>query len=157
MEDGAFLARALRHVTRGTLPLAAAISLYEAERMPKAKFKQDVSFLNGIIWYLPDGPLADARDQAMRPELEGRRRKGGRRSSNLYGDPVCVARYVRAFHRSVPAGWAWVGAGGPSAFGAGSALASCCVFWPLRGVKVEVERTDAWTQRVRLRCRGPCG
>jgi len=87
MEDGAYLGICLRHVVSGELSLAEAISLYEKERMPKARMKQQVSFLNGAIWHLPDGPAQRRRDEAMRVEL-----KGGPflRSPNLYADPWTV-------------------------------------------------------------------
>lgn len=87
MEDGAFLAKCVEGVVQGKLSLREAVGIYEAERMPKAYAKQQVSFLNGAIWQLPDGPLQEARDAAMAPELEG---KYFVRTSNLYMDPQTV-------------------------------------------------------------------
>ena len=87
MEDGAFLARAIGEVTRGHLTIAQAVDLYERERMPKAYAKQQISFINGAIWQLPDGPEQRARDKAMEPELRG---ESMLRSPNLYGDPSTV-------------------------------------------------------------------
>lgn len=87
MEDGAFLARCVGAVAEGDISLREAIGIYESERMPKAYMKQQVSFLNGAIWQLPDGPKQQARDAAMAPELDG---KYFIRSSNLYGDPQTV-------------------------------------------------------------------
>lgn len=87
MEDGAFLARCIAKVVEGKIRIDEAIKIYETERMPKASMKQQVSFLNGAIWHLPDGPQQQARDAAMAPELEG---KYYVRSSNLYGDPQTV-------------------------------------------------------------------
>lgn len=87
IEDGAFLARCIEQVVQRRMDLSSAISIYEKGRMPKAYFKQQVSFLNGAIWHLPDGPAQQARDEAMRPELE---RKPFIRSPNLYGDPAMV-------------------------------------------------------------------
>jgi len=87
MEDGAFLARCIAKVVEGKIQLGEALQIYEKERMPKAYAKQQVSFLNGVIWHLPDGPEQRARDEAMAPELEG---KYYVRSSNLYGDPQTV-------------------------------------------------------------------
>lgn len=87
MEDGAFLGRCIAQVVQGRISLAQAIGIYEEERMPKAHFKQQVSFLNGAIWHLPDGPAQEGRDRAMRVELEGRPFV---RSPNLYGDPMTV-------------------------------------------------------------------
>jgi len=87
MEDGAFLAKCIAKVVQGKICLEEAVRIYEEERMPKAYAKQQVSFLNGAIWQLPDGPEQEARDKAMKPELEGRYTV---RSSNLYGDPQTV-------------------------------------------------------------------
>ncbi|KAM3418205.1 hypothetical protein BST61_g4209 [Cercospora zeina] len=87
MEDGAFLARCLSHVVGGTLDLHNAIALYERGRIPKASYKQQVSYLNGWLWHLPDGPATEARDRTMTCELEG---QVPIRSANLYGDPSTV-------------------------------------------------------------------
>jgi salicylate hydroxylase len=84
MEDGAFLGRCIGQVVAGKLTLQQAIGIFESGRMPKAKLKQEGSFLNGCIWHLPDGPAQRKRDDAMRGELEGRRIEN---SPNLYGDP----------------------------------------------------------------------
>ncbi|KUJ21522.1 FAD/NAD(P)-binding domain-containing protein [Mollisia scopiformis] len=89
MEDGAFLGRCIRSVIAGQITLSQALEIYEKERMPKTHFKQQVSFLNGAIWQLPDGSAQGARDAAMQAELEGRPFS---RSSNLYGDPQTVLR-----------------------------------------------------------------
>jgi salicylate hydroxylase len=87
MEDGAFLARCIAKVVEGRIRMDEAVQIYETERMPKAAMKQQVSFLNGAIWHLPDGPEQRARDEAMAPELQ---EKYYVRSSNLYGDPQTV-------------------------------------------------------------------
>jgi salicylate hydroxylase len=87
MEDGAFLGKVIGAVVQNELTLAEAIKVYEAERMPLAYKKQQVSFINGAIWHLPDGPQSRQRDAAMATEMEG---KYFIRSSNLYGDPQTV-------------------------------------------------------------------
>ena len=87
MEDGAFLAKAIGEAVKGNMTIAEAVELYERERMPKAYAKQQISFLNGAIWHLPDGPEQRARDKAMSPELTGEQYV---RSPNLYGDPATV-------------------------------------------------------------------
>ncbi|KAK3675438.1 hypothetical protein LTR78_004521 [Recurvomyces mirabilis] len=84
MEDGAFLARCLGKVIEGRMTIADAITIYEKGRMPKASYKQQVSYLNGWLWQLPDGPAQEARDKSMERELEG---VVPMRSLNLYGDP----------------------------------------------------------------------
>ncbi|EMC93159.1 hypothetical protein BAUCODRAFT_36822 [Baudoinia panamericana UAMH 10762] len=87
MEDGAFLARCLREVVNGRLALSEAVTIYEKCRMPKASYKQQVSFLNGWLWHLPNGPAQQARDRTMEGELRG---EICMRSANLYGDPQTV-------------------------------------------------------------------
>ena len=59
MEDGAFLARTLAKVVEGGISIPQAIEIYEKTRMPKAYYKQTVSFLNGAIWQVPDGPVQE--------------------------------------------------------------------------------------------------
>lgn len=89
MEDGAFLARCISALIEypGKISIADAVSIYEKSRMPKASYKQQVSFLNGWLWHLPEGPAQKARDKAMEPELRG---EVPIRSPNLYGDPTTV-------------------------------------------------------------------
>ncbi|RWA14200.1 hypothetical protein EKO27_g914 [Xylaria grammica] len=72
MEDGAFLAKCLGRVVSGDIRIDEAVTIYERERQPKAYEKQQVSFLNGAIWHLPDGVEQRARHAAMNPELEGK-------------------------------------------------------------------------------------
>lgn len=87
MEDGAYLARCLGQVIAGRISLADAVAIYEQGRMPKASYKQQVSYLNGWVWHLPDGPAQHARDESMAAELRG---EVPIRSANLYGDPGSV-------------------------------------------------------------------
>jgi salicylate hydroxylase len=87
MEDGAFLARCLQQVIHGHLSVADAISIYEKGRMPKASYKQQLSFLNGWMWHLLEGPAQEARDRVMEADLKG---EVPMRSANIYGDPVSV-------------------------------------------------------------------
>jgi salicylate hydroxylase len=89
MEDGAFLARCISQVVQSKLTLEQAVTIYEKGRMPKAKRKQEISFLNGAIWQLPEGKGGEARDRAMKWELGGKEERGWR-SPNLYGDPRVV-------------------------------------------------------------------
>jgi salicylate hydroxylase len=71
IEDGAFLAKVFAKIVSGHISLVQGIDIYEKRRMPLAHFKQQISFLNGQIWMLPDGPLQQARDEALKPELRG--------------------------------------------------------------------------------------
>jgi salicylate hydroxylase len=65
MEDGAFLGRTIRAVVQGRISMKEAIGIYEKTRMPLAHVKQQVSFLNGAIWQLPEGP----QQEVSRPLL----------------------------------------------------------------------------------------
>lgn len=56
-------------------------------RMPKASYKQQLSYLNGWLWHLDDGPAAKARNKTMEVELSG---QIPLKSANLYGDPSTV-------------------------------------------------------------------
>lgn len=87
MEDGAFLAICIAEVIRGRLSLSNAVDMYEAGRMPMSRMKQQMSFLNGAIWMLPEGVQADARDTAMQAEVRG---EPYVRSPNLMADPSSV-------------------------------------------------------------------
>ncbi|EME49041.1 hypothetical protein DOTSEDRAFT_67921 [Dothistroma septosporum NZE10] len=87
MEDGTFLARCLGAVIDRRLSIAEAIRVYETGRLPKASYKQQISFLNGWLWHLPDGAASEARDRTMKAEMEG---KQPVKSANLYGDPTTV-------------------------------------------------------------------
>lgn len=87
MEDGAFLARCVKAAVERKIDIGQAVEIYERGRMPKASYKQQVSFLNGAIWMQPDGPATEARDKAMAVELRG---ETPTRSPNLYGDPTTV-------------------------------------------------------------------
>jgi len=87
MEDGAFLGRVLREVVSGRLTPPEVISIYENSGMPKAHFKERISFLNGYIWHLLEGQAARNRDKAMEVELI---EEQPMRSPNLYADSATV-------------------------------------------------------------------
>ena len=59
MEDGAFLGCVIAHVIDGSITIPQAIQIYEQTRMPFVWYKQQVSFLNGALWHLPDGLLQE--------------------------------------------------------------------------------------------------
>lgn len=63
MEDGAFLAKCLEAVIDRRLNLSAAISTYEKGRMPKASYKQQVSYLNGWLWYVDCSAVSISRNE----------------------------------------------------------------------------------------------
>jgi salicylate hydroxylase len=46
---------------------------------------QEASLLNSKLWHFPDGPIQQARDEAMRPEVEGHPFS---HSPNQWSDPA---------------------------------------------------------------------
>ncbi|KAF2801272.1 salicylate hydroxylase [Mytilinidion resinicola] len=84
VEDGAALGEALSLIShRAQVPLA--LEVFEQVRMKRSYQMQEASLLNGNIWHFPDGPEQRARDEAMRPEVEG---KHFLSSANQWSDPV---------------------------------------------------------------------
>ncbi|KAK2596586.1 hypothetical protein N8I77_013467 [Diaporthe amygdali] len=84
VEDGAALAVALSRIT-STNQLKFALRVFEKERVQRTGMMQEASMVNSMIWHFADGPLQEARDQAMRPEVEGRHFLS---SPNQWSDPV---------------------------------------------------------------------
>ncbi|GAB1215855.1 hypothetical protein ATERTT37_005053 [Aspergillus terreus] len=70
VEDGVALARALTKIqARSDIP--EALLIYEKVRIERTSQMQEASLLNGQLWHFPDGPLQQARDEAMLPETKG--------------------------------------------------------------------------------------
>lgn len=70
VEDGAALAESLSNVT-GMQDLKSALKIFQDVRIKRACQMQQASLLNGMLWHFPDGQIQEARDAAMRPEVEG--------------------------------------------------------------------------------------
>lgn len=70
MEDGAFLGRVISEVVRGVISVPEAIQLYEKRRIPKAWFKQQVSYVSGVVNMMTDPAERDKRDNASLPETQ---------------------------------------------------------------------------------------
>ncbi|KAJ9602227.1 hypothetical protein H2200_013347 [Cladophialophora chaetospira] len=70
VEDAATLAECLKIFPRRDT-LRNALDLYEQLRIPRTRAVQEASDLHGFTLHYPDGPLQEARDAAMRPEVEG--------------------------------------------------------------------------------------
>lgn len=70
VEDGVALARALHNVSFKT-DIAQALEVFEEVRTERTRMMQDASLLNGQLWHFPDGPLQQARDEAMKSETQG--------------------------------------------------------------------------------------
>ncbi|KAJ5402817.1 uncharacterized protein N7487_008713 [Penicillium crustosum] len=70
VEDGAALARSLSKIEDAT-DIPKALSIFEKVRIERAGMMQEASLLNGKLWHFADGPLQEARDAAMKPEILG--------------------------------------------------------------------------------------
>jgi salicylate hydroxylase len=84
VEDGAALAEILSRIeSKDQLP--TAMRVFEQERIRRTSQMQQASAINGKIWHFADGPEQQARDEAMRPEVDGRYFS---ESPNQWSDPV---------------------------------------------------------------------
>lgn len=84
VEDGAALAVALGRIT-SPRQIGFALRVFERERVRRTGMMQEASMVNSMIWHFSDGPLQEARDEGMRPEVEGRHFLS---SPNQWSDPV---------------------------------------------------------------------
>ncbi|TLS29318.1 hypothetical protein PpBr36_00009 [Pyricularia pennisetigena] len=84
VEDGAALAVALSQA-EALKDLPLVLGQFEQERIKRSGAMQEASMVNGLIWHFPDGPEQEARDEAMRAEVE---RRPFTRSANQWSDPV---------------------------------------------------------------------
>ncbi|GAB1193459.1 hypothetical protein APSETT444_002675 [Aspergillus pseudonomiae] len=70
VEDAATLSKALTYVT-DKRDLRLVLQLVEKLRSCRTKQVQQASLANGRVLHLCDGPEQEARDNAMRPSVEG--------------------------------------------------------------------------------------
>lgn len=84
VEDGAALATALNQVS-SPREIKFALRVFEKERVKRSSMMQEASMVNSMIWHFADGALQEARDAAMRAEVEGRHFLS---SPNQWSDPV---------------------------------------------------------------------
>lgn len=84
VEDGAALARSLSHM-KSTTELEKALDIFQTVRLERAGQMQEASLLNGQLWHFADGPLQEARDAAMIPEVTG---SPFSHSPNQWSDPA---------------------------------------------------------------------
>lgn len=84
VEDGAALAVALSKI-HSAKELKFALAVFEKERVKRTGMMQEASMVNSMIWHFKDGPFQEARDAAMRPEVEG---KHFLSSPNQWSDPA---------------------------------------------------------------------
>jgi len=84
VEDGAALAELLSNI-QSKDQIQAAMRIFEKERLVRTSQMQQASAINGKLWHFADGPEQQARDEAMRSEVEGRWYS---ESPNQWSDPV---------------------------------------------------------------------
>lgn len=87
VEDAAALAEAISMVGSKS-ELSTALSNFQMVRVKRANQMQEASLICGQLWHFADGPEQDARDEAMRPEVEGLHFD---ESPNQWSDPVTQA------------------------------------------------------------------
>ena len=87
VEDGAALAEALSHAHSAD-DIIPVLDVYQEVRIKRSSQMQQASLVNGIVWHFPDGPEQEARDAAMRAEVEGRTFT---ESPNQWSDPTTQA------------------------------------------------------------------
>ena len=87
VEDAAGLAEAISMIgSKNELP--TALETFQTVRVKRANQMQEASLINGKLWHFADGPEQEARDLAMRPEVEG---LPFDESPNQWSDPVTQA------------------------------------------------------------------
>ncbi|KAK1624172.1 FAD binding domain-containing protein [Colletotrichum phormii] len=84
VEDGAALAVALNNIASRE-QLGHALQVFQKERKTRTSMMQEASMVNALLWHFKDGPEQKARDEAMRPEVEGRKFSS---SPNQWSDPL---------------------------------------------------------------------
>jgi salicylate hydroxylase len=87
VEDGAALAEALNHA-HSVDDIIPVLNVYQEVRIKRSSQMQQASLVNGVVWHFPDGPEQEARDAAMRAEIEGRTFM---ESPNQWSDPTTQA------------------------------------------------------------------
>lgn len=83
VDDGAALAVAVGKIS-SVSELGFALRVFESERRARTSMMQEASMVNAMLWHFPDSPEQQARDEAMRPGVEGRHILS---SPNQWSDP----------------------------------------------------------------------
>lgn len=102
VEDAAALAEAIHQVDH-IADLLAALHVWESVRIKRSGMMQEASLINGKLWHFADGPLQQARDEAMRPEVEGRQFTT---SPNQWSDPT-TQRWCYGYDAELEVRKAW--------------------------------------------------
>ncbi|KAI1627692.1 salicylate hydroxylase [Exophiala viscosa] len=84
VEDAAALAEAI-HLAKNKSDLPQALHVWETVRRERSGQMQEASLINGKLWHFADGPLQQARDEGMAPEVDGRDFVS---SPNQWSDPT---------------------------------------------------------------------
>jgi salicylate hydroxylase len=84
VEDGAALAEVLSKIDNHN-QIPTAMKVFATERIKRTSQMHQASLINGKLWHFADGPEQEARDKAMRPEVEGR---PFLESPNQWSDPL---------------------------------------------------------------------
>lgn len=87
IEDAAGLAQAISMIGSKS-ELQTALNVFQTVRVKRANQMQQASFINSKLYHYADGPEQEARDLAMRPEVEG---LPFDESPNQWSDPVTQA------------------------------------------------------------------
>ncbi|KAL2817024.1 hypothetical protein BDW59DRAFT_182366 [Aspergillus cavernicola] len=108
VEDGVALARSLSHMD-SIEQLQEAVDIFQQVRIERAGQMQEASLLNGKLWHFADGPLQEARDAAMAPEVEG---IPFNHSPNQWSDPATqMWCYGYDAEKEIDAAWGKAGMG----------------------------------------------
>ncbi|OOO13389.1 monooxygenase FAD-binding protein [Aspergillus oryzae] len=103
VEDGVALARSSSYM-QSQEQLTEALTIFEKVRILRAGQMQEASLLNGQLWHFADGPLQEARDAAMAPEVEG---LSFSHSPNQWSDPATqMWCYGYEAEREIDQAWA---------------------------------------------------
>ncbi|KAE8415988.1 hypothetical protein BDV36DRAFT_214074 [Aspergillus pseudocaelatus] len=107
VEDGVALARSISYM-QSQEQLTEALAIFEKVRILRAGQMQEASLLNGQLWHFADGPMQEARDAAMEPEVEG---LSFSHSPNQWSDPATqMWCYGYEAEREIDQAWAeWKG------------------------------------------------
>jgi salicylate hydroxylase len=84
VEDACALAASLSHMKQQE-DLTTAIRNWVAVRKPRAKMVHAASYGHGLMLHIEDGSLQNARDEAMKPDIEG---INVTESPNQWNDPI---------------------------------------------------------------------
>ena len=101
VEDGAALAEVLSLI-RFPSELRSALKVFERQRILRTGQMQEASLVNGKLWHFADGPEQEARDAAMKSQME----RGGFETPNQFSDTV-TAQWTYGYDAEAEMRKAW--------------------------------------------------